>query len=62
MSEEPRSNSKYVLQDFQNQITLWFETQEEIAEYLTEHAMIDPEDYAAFEIINKELKFKLVPT
>ena len=62
MSEEPNPKTKYVFQDYQNEITLWFETAEEIAEYLTEHAMIDDTDFNAFEIINKELKFKLVPT
>jgi hypothetical protein len=61
MSSEPCSTTKYVLQDFANDTTLWFNTAEEIGEYLTEKALIDPAEYSAYEL-GKEVKFKLVPT
>lgn len=61
MAEEPNQKTKVVLQDYEGGQTLWFESAEEAAEWLTKNCMADPSTFACYEL-GKELTFKLVPT
>lgn len=60
MSLEPKTSSKYILQDFDNDETFWFETKEQVAEYLTDKRLVDPDSFVCFEL-GQEIKFKVVP-
>jgi hypothetical protein len=63
MSEEPNSKSKYILQDFANIETLWFETVEEITAYLKERDL-DLDEITVYELgreVQFEKEFKAIP-
>ena len=58
-SLEPTPSSKYILQDYANGETIWFETKEQVAEYLTDKRLVDPDDFVCYEL-GQEIKFKVV--
>ena len=60
MTEEPTKKTKYILRDFSNDLTLWFDTVDAVAGYLTKERIVDPDDYSCYEL-SKEIQFKVVP-
>lgn len=56
---EPNSKTKVILQNFQDDETLWFETLEQAGGYLTQKRIVDEDNFTCYEL-GKEIKFKVV--